>query len=71
MKNTITLNAGGTAEKTVELSKIVIPDLWKIAQLSELEGYTLGSKSAKELILECWHLAHEFKKELELRPNRG
>jgi hypothetical protein len=70
-KNIITLHAGGKAEKTIELSKIVIPDLWTIAQLPELVGYSIGGKSAKDLILETWHLAHEFKKELELRPNRG
>jgi len=70
-KNMITMFEGGTGEKTVEVSKIVIPDLWQIAQVPELVGYSIGGKSAKELIIECWHLAHEFKKELELRPNRG
>lgn len=42
--------------------KSPIPDLWQIAQIEELKGYTLGGKSAKELILECWHKAHELRK---------
>lgn len=56
----ITLAKGGTAEKTVELKEIVIPDLWKVAQIKELEGYTLGDKSVKEAIIEGWHLAHDL-----------
>lgn len=66
---TITLRKGGTSERTVELSKIVIPDLWKIAHapglLPGLKDWSLGGKSAQELIVECWHLAHDFKKALE------
>lgn len=61
----IVLCKGGTMERTVEVSKIVIPDLWHIAHLPELDGYTQGGKSAKDLILECWHLAHDLKKALE------
>lgn len=69
MKTTITLFKGGAAEKTVELSKVIIPDLWKVAQIEELKGYSIGDKSAKEMILECWHLAHQFKKDLERKAD--
>ncbi len=54
----ITLAKGGTAEKTVELKDIKVPDLWEIAHLSGLDGYSLGGKPAKAQILECWHLCH-------------
>lgn len=63
MKNII-LSKGGTNERTVEVSQIIIPDLWNIAHLPELDGYTLGGKSATDLILECWHLAHDLKRAL-------
>lgn len=37
-----------------------IPDLWEIAHLPELKGYTLGGVSARDLILDTWHLCHKF-----------
>lgn len=64
----ITLSKGGTAERTLELSAISIPDLWKIAHapglLPGLKDCTLGDKSAQELIVECWHIAHDLKRTL-------
>ncbi len=72
---TITLAKGGTKEKTVELKDIVIPDLYKIAQITELKEYSIGGKTAKQAILETWHLAHsllERLKELEASdPHAG
>lgn len=56
----ITLAKGGRAEKTVDLKDVQIPDLWKVAHLKELEGYTLGGKPLREIILENWHLSHDL-----------
>lgn len=44
---------------------LIIPDLWEIAHLPELEHYTLGGRSARDLIVECWHIAHDHHKALE------
>lgn len=67
----ITLHKGGTAEKTVELESIQIPDLYKISEIPELRRYSLGRRFASDLILECWHLCHAFKNELlELETKR-
>ena len=54
---TITRNNGGTAEHTVEVSAITIPDLWHIAMRLD--------KSDREAVLECWHIAHDLKQHLE------
>ena len=54
----ITLSKGGTGERTVELSKIVIPDLWHIAHNQEFKG-------DKEAIILCWHLCHDLRRTLE------
>lgn len=63
---TITLSKGGSLEREIEPTKIQIPDLWQIAMLPELEGYRMGTKgqTAKEMILECWHLAHDMRNAL-------
>ena len=61
----ITLNKGGSKEKTVPIESIHIPDLWHIAHIRELEGYSVGGVSVKDLILECWHLAHDLKNHIE------
>lgn len=34
----------------------------KIAHLPELNGYSLGGVSAKDLILQTWHLCHDQRK---------
>lgn len=63
---TITLSKGGMTEHEIEPSKIQIPDLWQIAMLPELDGYRMGmeGKTAKEMVLECWHLAHDMRNAL-------
>ncbi len=53
----ITMHKGGTAEKTVNASQIVIPDLWHIAQ-------SQPDSEDKKSILEVWHLAHELLKHI-------
>jgi hypothetical protein len=65
--DTITLAKGGKAERTVKLNQVQIPDLWQIAHLPELKGYSLGGKPAKDLIIETWHLAHDLLRELRER----
>lgn len=59
----ITRARGGTAERIVPLSKIVIPDLWHVADhLKAIER-----PESAEAVLECWHLCHDLKNELEQR----
>lgn len=41
-----------------------IPDLWKIAQIPELKGYSLGGFTAPELIKACWHQCHELQQQI-------
>ena len=55
MSTKITLHKGGTAEQTVALSELQIPDLWRVET-------TRDADRAK--ILECWHIAHALKLEL-------
>lgn len=61
----ITLSKGGSKERKVELSKIVIPDLWHIAQGQGKEWSPEGAEIAKKEILECWHLCHDLKRHIE------
>jgi len=49
----ITFHKGGTAEYTLPVNHVVIPDLWHIAQ-SQSEPY------ATKAILEVWHMAHNL-----------
>ena len=42
----------GAKRRSVQLSKIQIPDLWHIAMRAE------GKE--REMILECWHLCHDM-----------
>lgn len=56
----VTLSKGGTAEKTVDVAKLQIPDLWHIAHRLDEED--------KEKVLECWHLAHDLKTHIEDLP---
>jgi hypothetical protein len=48
----ITLAKGGTAERSVPLGDIRIPDLLHIAN-------SLNDPS-RDAVLECWHLAHDL-----------
>lgn len=46
----------------VELSEIVIPDLWHVAQMMEQDlRYSLHARD----VLDCWAMAHRFKAKLE------
>ena len=57
----ITLSKGGTAERTVPLSSISIPDVWNISfTLPEGQG---------ELVRELWHLCHDLKRHIEDNDN--
>lgn len=52
-----------TTLKTAQHTKGIIPDLWEISFLPELKGYTLGGTEAGQLIRDCWHTAHNLKKQ--------
>jgi hypothetical protein len=63
----ITLNKGGTAEKTVEAESLQIPDLWHIADW--LDGEAITKKRPElanqaEKIREAWHIAHDLKRHI-------
>lgn len=51
---------GGTGEKIVDVSKAqypgVVPDLWHVA----MELKDQGNTQASEMVLDCWHLAHDM-----------
>lgn len=49
----ITLSKGGTKERTVDVEKIQVPDLWHIAMDQD-------DVNAREQILQTWHLAHDL-----------
>lgn len=53
----ITRAKGGTLEKQVPLSRIVIPDIWHEANLLVPED--------RDRVLECWHLAHDLLRTLQ------
>jgi len=53
----VTLNKGGTQEKTLLISKIQVPDLWHLAQTQKGE--------IKKLILDCWGLANDLKRHIQ------
>ena len=44
----------GFKQKTVDVEKIVIPDIWNIAM-------SAPNNRMKKLILEVWHLAHDMR----------
>lgn len=76
----VTFHKGGTAEKTVKVSDILIPDLWHIHR--RLVGEALKISPATpagcferewrnqeaQAILECWHLAHGLKDHIQAAP---
>ena len=61
----VTLNPGGTHEKTVDISEIQIPDLWHIAQALKSKKSAPTAVAAGDDVLEVWHLAHSLKKHIE------
>lgn len=64
----VTLSKGGTAERTVKVKDIDIPDLWHIAMLLSDQKVVNGlGEAASDKVLEVWHLAHDLKKALLLK----
>ena len=73
---TITLAAKGEGRRVEELNQVTIPDLWHIAQdLQNFEpgdmenvdhtSYRRRMQEAGAAILECWHLCHDMKDNLQ------
>jgi len=50
---TIVRSKGGTAERTVAVTDIQVPDLWHIAM-------SINNKEARARVLDCWYLAHDL-----------
>ena len=46
---------GGTKEERVPIAKVVIPDIWHIAN-------AMPDRDARDKVLEVWHLAHDLLK---------
>lgn len=61
----VTLSKGGTGKGTKSISKIIIPDLWHIAQGIRCGSLKAANPESADLILECWHLAHDFKRHIQ------
>lgn len=57
-KATIVIHRGGTGERTIPVSGIIVPDMWHIAMSQENPEF-------KAQVLECWHLAHAMRSALE------
>lgn len=60
----VTLNRGGSGEKTVKLSDVEIPDLWHIAQ-SEMD------MDCRNAILTGLHISHDLKRTVEEQDDRN
>ena len=58
MEKMITLAKGGIKERTVPVSGLEIPDLWHVAR-------RCTDVQDREMILECWHLAHDLKRHIK------
>lgn len=56
----VTLNKGGTGERTLAVSAIQIHDLWHVAMRLQ----DAGDKEGSEQVLEVWLLAHDLKKHI-------
>lgn len=59
--STIVLNKGGTAEQTVSVSEITIPDLWHVAELLHEQK----DERAADLVIECWSLTHSLLRHIQ------
>ena len=51
----VTIHKGGTAEYTVPLAELHIPDLWHVVA---------SCPEDRAKLIECWHIAHALKTEL-------
>jgi len=67
--NTITLSKGGTAERTIDVQSINIPDLWHVAEWHEEQAMLPNVKPwhamQAKMIKEVWHLAHDMKRHIQ------
>ena len=61
---TIIRAKGGSKERTVQVNKIVIPDLWKVIHNHEVEL----SAAQKAQVLETWHLCHDLLRAVKESP---
>ena len=52
----ITLNRGGTAERTVDVDSLQVPDVWNASFVVDEHL----SEAAGERIRECWNLCHNL-----------
>jgi len=70
MKDLI-INAGGTAEKTIQISDIEVPDCWHSFTYLNNDiagGYAIEHERGKhhaKAVLECWHLAAAMRDKLQ------
>ena len=61
MGQQITLNIGGTGEKTVNADTLQVIDLWHVAEYLDDNEVKFGNgKSAGEAVREVWTLAHNL-----------
>ena len=60
VKTVVTLNNGGTKECQVPVSNILIPDLWGVYMMLKK-----SNPEAAEMVLDCWHLAHDLRNHIE------
>jgi hypothetical protein len=71
MKKTLTRSKGGAAEREVDILALNIPDLWHIAQWLKTNKLTKEKpvndwmKLNADMILDCWHLAHDMRRMLQ------
>jgi hypothetical protein len=76
MTDNITIHKGGTGEHTVKVSELVIPDLWHVAMFFNDQAEKHANdhdspfacnrmKMFEQMVLECWHLAHAMKDQLQ------
>ena len=57
----VTLHKGGSKEVTLDISRVEIPNLWDIA----MGLIDAGRTEESDMVLECWHIAHNLKLHIE------
>lgn len=67
-KTKVTLFKGGTKQCEVEASKIVIPDLWNIAQAIGEKEDLENPKACRDAILNCWHICGGLREHIINQP---
>lgn len=70
MPKQVTLARGGTAERTLNLRDVKIPDLWHTVEAIRIaDGRPIALEpGTADVILECWNIAHQLRREW-LREN--